>query len=157
MKAKEKALYDLIRQVRTCFNQLKTLAEQLHQDLGINPSMRAVMEALTLGGRMTVPEIAQSRGVSRQHIQNIMNALLADGFVAAFDNPAHKRSPHFALTEKGEQAFATIKVREKEPLKRLAATMTAESLTCAGAALADLNRQIADEIGKGETHGNHPS
>ena len=46
MTPKEMELMALIGQVRTCFNRLKALAEELHEDLGVNPSMRAVMETL---------------------------------------------------------------------------------------------------------------
>jgi DNA-binding MarR family transcriptional regulator len=149
--SREKHLYAVFRQVRTCFNQLKTLAEQLHQDLGVNPSMRAVMESLADQGPKTVPDIAKSKGVSRQHIQNIVNALQADGFVKSFDNPTHKRSPLFDLTSKGSATFRKIQAREKKPLRHLAATISPDDLQHAEFVLTDLNRQIAIEISKGET------
>jgi DNA-binding MarR family transcriptional regulator len=151
MTSREKQLYAVFRQVRTCFNQLKTLAEHLHQDLGVNPSMRAVMESLAAKGSQTVPDIAKSKGVSRQHIQNLMNALQMDGFVESFDNPAHKRSLLFDLTSKGSAAFKKIQVREQEPLRRLAASVSAEELLRAEVLLADLNRHLAIEISKGES------
>jgi len=157
MTSKEKKLYAVFTQVRTCFNQLKMLAEQLHKDLDINPSMRAVMEALLTNGRQTVPEIANNRSVSRQHIQNIMNALLADELVESFDNPAHKRSPLFDLTRKGRTAFALIKEREKEPIRRLADVMSSESLHCLQVALGELNIRIAHQITQGDSNGNPSS
>jgi len=152
MTLPEKRLIALIREVRTCFNQLKTLAEHLHEDLGVNPSMRAVMESLVAIAPQTVPDIARSKGVSRQHIQTIMNVLLDADLVASADNPAHKRSPLFALTAKGQTIFATMGEREKEPVRRLAASLPLAALDQAEETLQRLNRQLEAEIAKGETH-----
>jgi len=141
----------LIREVRTCFNQLKSLADRLHQDLGINPSMRAVMESLADTAGQTVPEIARGKGVSRQHIQSVMNVLLDEGLVAARQNPAHKRSPQFELTRQGRAIFATIAGREQAPLGRLASALPGPALRQAQGTLAALNAELAKEIAKGET------
>lgn len=154
MMPKEKQLYAVFSQVRTCFNHLKTLAEQLHQDLGVNPSMRAVMETLAASGQQTVPGIASIKGVSRQHIQTIMNALLTGGFVELLDNPAHKRSPLFDLTVRGREAFDAIQEREEEPLRRLAAAITSSDLKQANELLALINKQLIHEITKGDRDGN---
>ena len=150
MTSREKNLYALIRQVRTCFNQLKTLAEQLHRDLGVNPSMRAVLESLFAEGPQTVSAIARRKGVSRQHIQNIMNALQDQRLARPLENPAHRRSPLFELTSEGNVAFNEVREREKEPLKRLAASIELHDLQYAESVLADLNRSLALEISKGE-------
>ena len=149
MEPQETDLVAVIRQVRTCFNQLKTLAEQLHHDMGVNPSMRAVREVLAGEGRRTVPDIAKNKGVSRQHIQTIMNSLQADGLVACLDNPAHKRSPLFDLTSNGRTMFAEIAKREKDPIRRLAGKLSSETLRHAQEALTELNHHLADEIKKG--------
>lgn len=149
MTEKEKALYRVFGEVRTCFNRLRSLAEHLHGDLGVNPSMRAVMETLAANGAQTVPDIARQKGVSRQHIQTIMNALGDAGFVELVDNPAHKRSPLFALTAKGEVVFAEIRERETEPLRALAEAMSLGTLDEARTFLAELNRQLQHQIEKG--------
>jgi DNA-binding MarR family transcriptional regulator len=152
MTPKQEVLVSVIREVRTCFNQLKTLAERLHEDLGVKPSMRAVMESLAGGGPQTVPDIARNKGVSRQHVQNIMNSLQAAGLVEGADNPAHKRSPHFDLTAKGRAIFAVIEEREAEPLRRIASSMTTKTLVHATEALHCLNQHLASEIADGESH-----
>jgi len=148
----EKKLYDVILQVRFCFNHLKMLGEKLSSDLGINPSMRAVMEALNNADRLTVPDIAKNKGVSRQHIQNIMNSLLEGDFVSTLDNPAHKRSQLYELTLKGRHAFTVIREREKEPLQRLADKIDPEKLDMAKQTLADLNSRIVAEINHGDSN-----
>ena len=48
MTTKAQSMTQLVRQVRTCFNQLRSLAENLAADLDVNPSMRAIMESLIL-------------------------------------------------------------------------------------------------------------
>lgn len=151
MTPKENALVSVIREIRTSFNQLKTLADRLHEDLGVNPSMRAVMESLAAGGPQPVPGIAREKGVSRQHVQTIMNSLQAAGLVVSADNPAHKRSPHFDLTPAGREIFAVIEGREAEPLRRIASSMTTKTLVHASEALHLLNRRIAAEIAGGES------
>jgi len=148
----EEALTVLIREVRTCFNLLRSLAETLHQDLAVNPSLRAVMESLAAGGASTVPEIARSKGVSRQHIQTIVNSLLEEGFVEAEPNPAHRRSPQFRLTRKGRATFAEIESREHGPLRRIAAAVPAERLRDARNVLRTLNEQLEAEIEQGDDH-----
>ena len=142
----------LVHEVRTCFNQLRALAERLHQDLGVNPSMRAVMESLAATPGQTVPEIARSKGVSRQHIQSVMNGLLDEDLVATRENPAHKRSPQFALTRRGCAIFTTIAGREEAPLERLAAALPGPALRQARSTLATLNAELANEISNGETN-----
>lgn len=150
MTRTEKALYRVFGEVRTCFNRLKSLAEQLHSDRGVNPSMRAVMEAVADHGAQTVPDIARQKEVSRQHIQNIMNSLADGGFVELIDNPAHKRSPLYALTTKGEAAFTEIRERETEPLRAIAKAMSPGALDEARKLLGELNRQLKHQIEKGK-------
>lgn len=142
-------LYALLSQVRTCFNLLKTLAETLHADSGISPSMRAVLEALHDEDRQTVPAIARAKGVSRQHIQTIADALQAAGHVCVVANPAHRRSPLLCLTKKGRGRFADIRRRETAPLARLAAAVPSGDLGRARGVLADINRRLVAEISKG--------
>lgn len=143
-------VYEIIGQVRTCFNLLRSLADRLHEDLGVNPSMRAVMEALTRESGRTVPDIAREKGVSRQHVQVIMNALLEAGLVESADNPAHRRSPLFVLTGQAQAVFAEIRRREAEPTARLAEALPAESLAATRTLLAELNRRLRAELAAGD-------
>ena len=108
MAEQQKELTALIREIRTAFNRLKSVAEELHADLDINPSMRAVLQALILNAPQTVPDIAKAKGVSRQHVQKNMNALLEKGLVHAQDNPDHKRSVLYVPTPSGNDIFAKM-------------------------------------------------
>lgn len=128
MTSKTEKLYTIITEIRYCFNTLKSLTEEMHADLDVNASMRAIMEHLTCYGTQTVPEIAKTKNVSRQHVQKIMNALLERNFVKATDNPAHKLSPLYDITKKGRSVFSTIRERENVMLSKVADTMNLEEL-----------------------------
>lgn len=152
MIPKAQTLYAMIREVRTCFNLLKGLSDELIADLGINASLRAVMESLAESGAQTVPAIARSKGVSRQHIQVNMDGLLAKGLAESRDNPAHKRSPLYALTAAGEDVFATVQQRDAAVLERISKTFDTASMQAAGKALAELNYLLSLEHCKGRDH-----
>jgi DNA-binding MarR family transcriptional regulator len=60
-------------------------------------------------GAQTVPEMARSRPVSRQHCQTICNTLEAQGLVEFVDNPKHKRSKLVRATKKGRDRFQSMR------------------------------------------------
>jgi DNA-binding MarR family transcriptional regulator len=142
MTAKARTLNTVIRHIRSCFNQLRALGDDLHRDLGITASMRAVMESLDGGGKLTVPQIATAKGVSRQHIQVNVDALLHAGLVAAEGNPAHRRSPFILLTKAGHAAFTTMGSRENKLLEELSRHFTLDQLKQAADSLALLKISV---------------
>lgn len=64
---------------------------------------------LVKDGPQTVPEMARSRPVSRQHCQTIINALEAQGLVEFVDNPKHKTSKLVRATKKGRARFESMR------------------------------------------------
>jgi DNA-binding MarR family transcriptional regulator len=68
-----------------------------------------VLRTLVSEGAMTVPEIARSRPVSRQHCQTIANALEAKGLVEFIENPKHKRSMLLRATKAGRARFEQMR------------------------------------------------
>ncbi len=144
------ALTALIREIRTAFNQMKDLAERMHSDLGITPSMRAVLEAFVQQAPRAVPEVAREKGVSRQHVQTVANALVEAGLLTPEDNPGHKRSPFYRPTKEGSRLFAAIRAREAAPLARLAATLPASEVVQATELLARMNATLETLIPEGD-------
>ena len=57
----------LIHLIRLAFNRLRARADALHADLGVSAGMRAVLESLAESGAQTVPDMARTKSVSRQH------------------------------------------------------------------------------------------
>lgn len=68
-----------------------------------------VLRTLVKEGPHTVPEMARTRPVSRQHCQTICNALEDQGLVEFVDNPKHKRSKLVRVTKKGRERFEAMK------------------------------------------------
>lgn len=113
-------IYQLVWWTRRLFQQLRATSEELLAGTDINPSHRALLEFLYDQSPQTVSHIARERTVSRQHIQTVVNDLLALGLVETRDNPAHKRSPLIALTEAGKKLFQKITRKEAKLLEALA-------------------------------------
>lgn len=143
-------LMALIREIRTAFNQMKGLAEQLHADLGITPSMRAVLEAFVQNAPRTVPEVAREKGVSRQHVQTVADAMVDAGLLSAEDNPGHKRSPYYRPTAHGDHLFAEIRAREAAPLAKLAAALPEAEVAYARRFLSRMNEILETLITEGD-------
>jgi DNA-binding MarR family transcriptional regulator len=83
-------------------------ANEKLSDRGLTAADRAVLEFLSVADALTVPEIATRYQVSRQHIQVMVNGLVAKGLLTTRKNPQHKRSLLIALTARGRKLFASI-------------------------------------------------
>ena len=136
-------LYAVIRDIRSCFNRLKALADEMHRDLGVTASMRAVMESLA-EQEQPVPQIARTKGVSRQHIQVGVDTLQRKGLVQLRHNPAHKRSPLVALSPEGQTVFAEIRRREFLVLEQLADGMSPAALNTTSELLRTLTQRLEE-------------
>ena len=112
---------ELLGETRLLFHALRQWSEILHAPLGMTAAMRGVLELILLGGPATVPSMALARGVSRQHIQQQVDALRGRGFVERKENPAHKRSTMIALTDKGRALIQNIRAEELDTLSRVQA------------------------------------
>lgn len=150
MHPKTTKLYAVITDIRRSFNLLKSVTEDLHAETGINPSMRAVMESLTEHTKATVPQIARTKNVSRQHIQVNMDALLERGLVEARDNPAHKRSPLYSLTEHGRHTFRQMQQRESLVLERMASELSGDMLESTHSGLVALIEKLTEQTRTGK-------
>jgi DNA-binding MarR family transcriptional regulator len=109
----------LFEETRLLFHALKQWVESFHEGLGLNAPMRAVLELLLRGGSMTVPDMARARGVSRQHIQQQVDALLESELVERSANPAHRRSPMIVLSDRGRALIQNMRAREQNAIARL--------------------------------------
>ena len=150
MTAEPETLTHLIREVRTCFNQLRSLAESLNADLDVNPSMRAIMESLVRDVPRTVPDLATERGTSRQHVQKVINGLLEQDLVKAVENPEHKRSVLYLLTPEGEKVFTEIRQREAAPMRALSEALSQSDTKHTAEVLSRMNQTLDHLINHGE-------
>jgi DNA-binding MarR family transcriptional regulator len=125
---------------------LKVLGDKMHADIGITAGMRGLMSSL--GGEMgrTVPELARERSVSRQHIQSVINELLAAGLAVAVRNPSHRRSSLFVLTDEGQRRLRMIVQREAEHLARIAPAVSHLDIVAASRLFDHLERDLTAQL-----------
>ena len=100
--------YRVMWRSRRLFQRLGSEFEPLHRAQGVSTSQRAVLEFLDREGPQTVPGMARRRGVSRQHVQTLVNDLLERGWVETVPNPAHRRSSLIQMTRQGKAGFQQV-------------------------------------------------
>jgi DNA-binding MarR family transcriptional regulator len=135
----------ITRTIRECCSHLDELKDAVHQGTGITSGMRSVLEALYERSALTVPQIARSRGVTRQHIQALVDRLLASELVASYENPRDRRSPLLKLTEKGAALFETVREHETRILSGMSDALSAYDVDVALSALGALESHLAQE------------
>jgi len=139
---KNQQMTKLIRGVRNAFNRLRALGDRMHGYLEVTAAMRAIMEALSSLGPMTVPQIAKLKGVSRQHVQLLADALCAAELVTVRENPMHRRSLLIDLTAKGKATFTKMTAREAPVIAELARGFSAQEMDCAIVVLERLSLRV---------------
>ncbi len=142
-KSHPSAIYQLIWQTRRLFQRLRSTSDELLEGSGINASQRAVLEFLYQKQPQTVPQMAREKSVSRQHIQIIVNDLLALELIESVDNPAHKRSPLMQLTSKGCGLFESIQKKEAAILKKMEKQFSQKELITASNTLKSFDDYLA--------------
>jgi DNA-binding MarR family transcriptional regulator len=140
----------LADEVRLNYHALVRLAGALHGRLRVTAPMRAVLEFLQAQGPTPVPHIARSRGVSRQHIQTIVNDLLDEGLVDLRDNPAHRRSCFVALTAAGDATITGVRDTERTALADAFSDVDTAAVRVATETLRAVRRRIDDVIDRAE-------
>ncbi len=108
----ETGLDALINETALLFHRLKIVAEQVHHQGEMSGGLRSILRSLDRIGAQTVPQMARSRSVSRQHVQMLVNNLIEEGFVELVRNPAHKRSALARLTKQGKKVVDEMNRRE---------------------------------------------
>lgn len=143
MSGREEAFMRLTDEVRRAFHQLAALAEGLHDEAGLAAGHRGVLESLWRSGEQTVPALARARPVSRQHIQVLVNELIARRWVEARPNPAHRRSPLLGLTTKGRAVFEAMRERERGWLSSARLSVSVLEMDAATETLRRLREHLA--------------
>lgn len=137
-------LAHLIDEIRLTFHSLSEFATRVNRH-DLDPSGRAVLEFLSRHGPTTVPDIARQRGVSRQHVQMIVNDLVDRGFAALQPNPAHRRSHRIALTADGAVVIDAVVERERSLLAPFVTQQSETSIGASTTTIANL-RSFLDQV-----------
>lgn len=123
-------LYRLIWLTRPLFQQIEaSVANAL--PAGLTVRMRAILESLMQHGPSCVPDVARHLDIQRQYVQVMMNEVEAAGYVMRQSNPAHKRSPAFALTPKGQSLIETTRTTEQTQISKIAAEISEDDIRTA--------------------------
>lgn len=121
----------LLAEVSAVHHRLEAVAQTLHRQGDQSRTRRGVLRELERAGARTVPQLARQRGMTRQHLQVVVNALLADGLVEPARNPEHRRSNLIQLTTAGRTRVAELVGREMELLAGNQLPLPADQLAIA--------------------------
>ena len=91
----------MIDETIALFHRIRWVAEQIYGEEGRSTARRGVLRGLVRYGPQTVPRLARARSVTRQHVQQVVDAMLADGLVESLPNPRHQRSRLLQATAAG--------------------------------------------------------
>ena len=138
----EAALDAVFSETVALFHRLRAVAEQIHGHGEMSAGRRGVLRSLDRMGPQTVPQLARSRPVSRQHMQSHVDALLGERLVELLDNPAHERSHLVRLTALGKALLDTMSAREARWLRELRLGIPAERLQGAAEVLRDVRSHL---------------
>ncbi len=104
--------------------------------LGLTSARWQMLGAVALGGKsLTAPQIAQAMGVTRQGAQKQLNLLVEQGLLALHPNPAHSRSPLYALTPQGVQVYGQADALWLQQASAMGARITVAQARAAQSAL----------------------
>lgn len=111
--------------------RLQRVAEELHRQGPASSARRGVLRMISEEGPQSVPQLARHRGVSRQHVQKLVDSLMEEGLVEYAPNPAHRKSDLVRLTQAGLEAVRDNTRREAILVKEFTPEVNSEELDTA--------------------------
>lgn len=115
------------------FWRVRYVADQIHTTGGRSETARGVLRGLVRYGARTVPQLAFARSVTRQHTQEVVDGLVADGLVRRVANPAHARSYLIEPTARGVAAVAALDAADERTMTAVGARLRATRIELATA------------------------
>jgi len=95
------ALAALVDETILLDQRMQWVAERIYGEDGKRGTRRGLLRGLVRYGAQTVPALARARSVTRQNVQPVVDALVADGLAELAPNPRHSRSPLVVATSRG--------------------------------------------------------
>lgn len=121
---------DLVLEVFRVNGLLLEAGDALTLPVGLSSARWQVLGVVE-HGPTPVPHIARTMGLTRQAVQQTVNALVQDGFVQLTDNPHHRRAKLVSLTPKGQDALAFVARRQAAWANQLGAPLDLRRLQSA--------------------------
>ena len=136
------ALFEANRLLREAGEKLAATAGQTH-------ARRMVLQAAEDGA--TVPDIARKLGLHRQGIQRITDELVDEGLGRYLDNPRHRLSKLFVVTDQGSAALSQIHRAHTAWVEGIEADSTGIDWRALSGELDGLVRVLRDQADRGAT------
>ncbi len=133
------ALTELVMRVFRLNGLFLNAAEGIARTSGLTPARWQVLGAVLREPR-TVSGIARVMGLTRQSVQRLADALVADGMAEYVSNPAHRRAKLLRPTRAGWDAIEILRPRQYAWTHEVTAEIGADELRTA---VAMLDRVIA--------------
>src|SRR5690606_30283895 len=116
---------------------------------GLTSARWQVLGAISIASQpQSIPQIAATMGVTRQGVLKQINLLVGEGLVRPQINPAHKRSPLYSLTPKGEALSQALPERRQKHVGEIATGFNATDLDAAIrvlTAMSQVHGPVADD------------
>lgn len=110
--------------------------DALVKDLNLSSATWKVLGAVNMSpNHLTVPQVAEKMGLSRQAVQRLANQLVAKDLLMWMENPKKKRSSFLAITLKGVELMKIVSKRQRAWAKNLSEDLEALDLEHATALL----------------------
>jgi DNA-binding MarR family transcriptional regulator len=140
------AMQELMLETISAFFLLRAVGKRMGAVTAAEGGYWGMLRSLKLAGPQTVPQIARSRPVSRQHVQKLANEMIAEGVIELIDNPAHQRSKLLRLTPKGEAVFQEITERIAQEAEGFAQDMEVADLQVSVKVLRQLGEKLKQSL-----------
>ena len=121
--------------------RLITAGDDLTRDLNLSSARWQVISTLR-DANLTVAAIARILGYSRQGVQTLINALIADGLVKPLDNPHNRRVKLMQMTRRGHAADREALNRQAGWVERIANGIPPEKIDVAAEMLWTLHDRL---------------
>lgn len=140
--APDQGLERLFREVVGLAGRLKSVRRQFDRRANLPGGERAVLHVLDAHWPLTTSQIARRMGLSRQHVQTVLNRLRTRRYVESSPNPAHRRSPTWQLSATGRMTLQQLERTETDWLRAVIGDLDVGQLRAA----ADLLRQLRKSL-----------
>jgi DNA-binding MarR family transcriptional regulator len=139
------AFQSLLAANRDLAEAVTRVADEILAAEGVTPGERSLLLLVRRHRALTVPRLAEHKGVSRQHVRVAVGKLAKKGLLALRPNPAHKRSRLVTLTPAGVDLVKRIMAREGAVMARVASRLDPGRTKAAAAVLGEVLGQVREK------------
>lgn len=144
------AVTRLILAVFRLNGRLVSAGDRLVGEVGLTSARWQVLGALVLqDGKATVSDAARVMGLTRQAVQRLATAMIAEGLIETTPNPRHARAPLLRLSSQGRAAYAAAARRQAPWARELARGVTISELDRSQTLIATLASRLEQQAAGG--------